>query len=140
MNYVVLLISLLLPITSWAEESADLLKSPPNIAIGTMLASLLLVIACIFLFAFLMKKSNLIHNGKGKALIKIIATQPLTNKGRVQIIEVNQTRYLIGVTEQSINLLDTLVIPEEEESDKKSEETGTPFSTLLSKISTKRNE
>lgn len=138
MNYVVLLFAVLFPTLSWADE--ELLKSPPSLAIGTMVASLLLVIACIFIFAFLMKKSNLIHNGKGKALIKVIATQPLTNKGRVQVIEVNQTRYLIGVTEQNINLLDTFAIPEEDEADKKSETNSTAFSTLLSKISIKRNE
>ena len=112
MNYVVAFIFLFIPTFSWAEEA---LKSPPDLAVGSMIASLLLVIACIFVFAFLMKKSNLIHNGKGKTLIKVIATQPLTSKGRVQIIEVNQKRYLVGVTEQSINLLDTFSIPEGEE-------------------------
>jgi flagellar protein FliO/FliZ len=137
MNYVVAFIFLFIPTSSWAEEA---LKSPPDLAVGSMIASLLLVIACIFVFAFLMKKSNLIHNGRGKTLIKVIATQPLTSKGRVQIIEVNQKRYLVGVTEQSINLLDTFSIPEGEEEEEQQTNSSTSFATLLSKISTKRNE
>jgi flagellar protein FliO/FliZ len=138
MNYAVVVITLFFPTTSWAEEA---LKSPPDLAVGSMIASLLLVIACIFIFAFLMKKSNLIHNGRGKTLIKVIATQPLTNKGRVQIIEVGEKRYIVGVTEQQINLLDTIAIPADERFDELSPETPiNPFASLLSKISAKRNE
>ena len=137
MNYVALLITLFVSSIASAEQE---LRSPPDLAVGSMVASLLLVIACIFIFAFLVKKSNLIHNGKGKTLIKVIATQPLTNKGRVQIIEVNQKRYLVGVTEQNINLLDTFPIPEGEESEDQQQNISTSFSTIFSKISTKRNE
>lgn len=137
MNYLLVVITLFIPITSWAAEP---LKSAPDLAVSTMIASLLLVIACIFIFAFLMKKSNLIHNGRGKTLIKVIATQSLTNKGRVQIIEVNEKRYLIGVTEQNINLIDTLEIPEDEVNESVADTASTPFSILLSKISTKRHE
>ncbi|WP_022940718.1 flagellar biosynthetic protein FliO [Psychromonas hadalis] len=137
MNYLLVVITLFIPSTSWAIEA---LETPPDLAVGTMIASLLLVIACIFIFAFLMKKSNLVHNGRGKTLIKVIATQSLTNKGRVQVIEVNEKRYLIGVTEQNISLLDTLATPEDEVNEEVSESASTPFSILLSKISTKRNE
>ena len=137
MIYVALLVTLLFPTTSWAM---DALKSPPDLAVGNMIASLLLVLVCIFVFAFLMKKSNLLRQGRQHPLIKVIARQPLTNKGQVQIIEVNQTRYLVGVTEQNISLLDTLSVPEDEVSEVKSEEGTTPFATLLAKISSKRNE
>lgn len=138
MNYTVAVILLLFPTVSWAAET---LKSPPDLAIGSMIASLLLVIVCIFIFAFLMKKSNLIHTGRGKTLIKVVATQSLTNKGRVQIIEVGDKRYLLGVTEQQISLLDTLEVPEVETvSELNSENPINPFASLLSKISAKRNE
>jgi len=138
MIYIVFVIVLFLPTFSWAEEA---FKSPPDLAVGSMIASLLLVIACIFIFAFLMKKSNLIHNGRGKTLIKVIATQPLTNKGRVQIVEVGEKRYLLAVTEQNINLLDTLVIPDDElTTDTPTENQAPTFASLLSKISTKRHE
>ena len=137
MNPSLLFIGLFFPTISWA---VDEVRSPPDLAVGSMIASLLLVLACIFIFAFLMKKSNLIQTGKGNALIKVIATQALTNKGRVQIIEVNEKRYLLGVTEQNISLLDTLAIPKDALENIQSENSVTPFATLLSKISSKRNE
>jgi len=129
---------LLLPTASWATE--EVFKSPSDLAIGSTIASLLLVLACICIFAFLMKKSNLLRYSKSHPLINVVARKALTNKGQVQIIEVNQTRYLIGVTEQNISLLDTLPIPEDEEGAPTSEDVVTPFATILSKISTKRNE
>jgi len=139
MNYIVALITLFFPALTWG--AVDSLNTPPDLAIGSMIASLILVIACIFVFAFLMKKSNLIHNGRGKNLIKVVATQPLTNKGRVQIIEVHKKRYLLGVTEQNINVLDTFELSEDEIAESLSEETPpTSFSSLLSKISAKRDE
>lgn len=113
---------------------------PPDLAITSMLASLLLVLVCIFVFAYLMKQTNLLKNAKGKSQIKVVATQPLSSKGRVQMIEINGQQYLLGVTEQNITLLDKLDKPltTEKESDKKP--TVTPFSTLLSKISKKTDE
>ena len=137
MNYAALLIIMLLPSASWAGET---LKTAPDLAIGSMLASLLLVIACIFLFAWLLKKSNLISQGKHQALIKVVSRQALSSKGQVQIIEVNDKRYLIGVTEQNISLLDTFAIPENEQGAELEPDASTPFATILSKISTKRNE
>lgn len=136
MNYAVLLVTLLFPIASWAEA----FTSPPDLSVGSTIASLLLVLGCIFVLAFLMKKSNLIRHNKNQPLIKVIARQALTNKGQVQIIEVNEKRYLVGVTEQNISLLDTLPIPENETVAQPPLETPTPFATLLSKISAKRNE
>jgi len=137
MNYLLLFVMLLLPTTSWAET---VLKSPVDLSAASLIASLLLVLACIFICAFLIKKSNLIGQHKNKPLIKVIARQALTNKGQVQIIEVNQTRYILGVTEQNINLLDTFAVPEEEQSEELPVDASLPFATLLSKISTKRNE
>lgn len=119
-----------------AEESA---KSP-NLAIASMLGSLLLVLACIFLCAYLMKKTNLLKNGRGKNMIKVVATQPLTSKGRVQMIEIGGRQYLLGVTEQNITLLDKLEKPLTAAQAPESAELKTPFSTLLSKISSKNNE
>ena len=98
--------TLSLPVMALEETSKR-----PELEIGTMLGSLILVLACIFLFAFLMKKSNLLRHGGHKNPIKIIATQPLTNKSRVQIIEVHGKQYLLGVSEQSVNLLDRLETP-----------------------------
>lgn len=134
---VILLGLLSLPAMAFEETSER-----PELAIGTMLGSLILVLACIFLFAFLMKKSNLLRHGNNKNPIKIIATQPLTNKSRVQIIEVHGKQYLLGVSEQSVNLLDQLEIPlidKESEIDVQSTPSlATAFATVLSKAGKKK--
>lgn len=114
--------------------------SHPELAVGSMLASLLLVLACILVFAYLMKKTNLLNNGKRRTLIKVVATLPLTNKGRVQMIEINGQQYLLGVTEQNISLLDKLDKPLVVETTQPTATTTTPFATLLSKISHKTDE
>lgn len=123
-------ISLLFPTASWALEENS---THSNFAFGSMLASLLLVIACIFIFAYLMQKTNLLKNGRGKSLLKVVATQPLTNKGRVQIIELNGSHYLLGVTEQNITLLDKFEKPLQAEVVSENETDSSPFATLLSK-------
>lgn len=123
-------ICIFFPAVSWALEENS---TRPNFAFGSMLASLLLVIACIFVFAYLMKKTNLLKNGRGKSLIKVVATQPLTNKGRVQVIELNGLHYLLGVTEQNITLLDKFDKPLQADPSSENEAQNTPFATLLSK-------
>lgn len=116
----------------------------PEFAIGTMLGSLILVLACIFFFAFLMKKANVLRPGNNKNPIKIIATHPLTNKSRVQIIEVNNQQYLLGVSEQSIHLLDQLASPINDVCSEKNTQKNPSFTaalaTVLSKAGKKNNE
>jgi flagellar protein FliO/FliZ len=129
-----------LPVLALEETSKR-----PELAIGTMLGSLLLVLACIFLFAFLMKKSNLMRHGGYKSPIKIIATQPLTNKSRVQIIEVHGKQYLLGVSEHSVNLIDQLEMSVETEKNQteiqNSPSLAAAFSQVLSsKLGNKRRK
>ena len=119
-----------------AEKS----PGPPDLTLTTMLGSLLLVLVCIFVFAYLMKQTNLLKNARGKSHIKVIATQPLTSKGRVQIIEINNQQYLLGVTEQNITLLDKLETSLITEKKSATKDLATPFSLLLSKISKKKDE
>jgi len=127
--------------SAWALEETS---QRPELAIGTMLGSLILVLACIFLFAFLMKKSNLIRHHNNKNSIKVIATQALTNKSRVQIIEVNNKQYLLGVSEQSIHLLDQFESPINDPSVEIKEATPSSFTaafaSVLSKAGKKNNE
>lgn len=124
------------PMTGWA---LDVKSARPELALSTLFASLLLVVACIFLFAYLIKKTNLLKSQTGKHALKIVATQALNRKGQVQIIDVNGQQYLLGVTEQQITLLDKLdtplLIKEPLENN-----VSSPFSILLSKISKKNNE
>jgi len=126
-----------LPVNALAAEQH---VAPAGLDLTSMVASLLLVIACIFIFAYLMKKSNLIKNNGAQHQIKVIATQALTSKGRVQIIAVHGQLYLLGVTEQNISVLDKLdkVLTQEDEAEQPAP--SFLFSTLLSKISKKNNE
>jgi len=131
-----------LSVISLPSFALEEMNKQPDFAIGTMLGSLILVLACIFLFAFLMKKSNLIRHGGNKNPIKVIAMQPLTNKSRVQIVEVYGKQYLLGVSEQSITLLDQLETSikaaESEAQDVPS--LATAFASILSKAGKKNNE
>ena len=136
-----------------AVVGASLLSSPtlaleatnerPELAIGSMLGSLILVLVCIFVFAFLMKKTNAFRHSNIKNPIKVIATHPLTNKSRVQIIEVNNKQYLLGVSEQSVQLLDQLAEPitgVEKTSQQVTPSFATAFTTVLSRAGKKNNE
>jgi len=137
--FVILLNAISFPAVALEETSQR-----PEFAIGTMLGSLILVLACIFFFAFLMKKTNLFRHGNNKNPIKVIATHPLTNKSRVQIIEVNNKQYLLGVSEQSINLLDkfesTIDDITLEQDTQPNPSFATAFATVLSKVGKKNNE
>lgn len=138
MNHLLLFVTLFLPSLSYAAEP---LKGPAPLSLMTLFASLLLVIACIFVFAWLMKKSNLVTLNKQQAQIKVIARQALTNKGQVHIVEVQGKRYMLGVTEQNITLLDTLpALTDEELAAQPESAVTTPFATILSKMSSKPNE
>ena len=123
-----------------AEQHVD----PAGLDLSSMVASLLLVIACIFVFAYLMKKSNLVKNvAKSQHKIKVVAAHSLTNKGREQIIDVQGQLYLLGVTEQNITLLDKLDNTTEASTSSTSEEENIPvnaFSALLSKLSKNKDE
>ncbi|WP_019613255.1 flagellar biosynthetic protein FliO [Psychromonas ossibalaenae] len=132
-----ILVGAFFPVLSFGVQET---ASRPDLALGSMLASLLLVIVCIFVFAYLMKKTNLLKNGQGKSAIKVVATQPLTSKGRVQMIEINGQHYLLGVTEQNITLLDKFEKPVTTENEPDNEAVVNPFAVLLSKISNKNHE
>jgi len=111
--------------------------SEPDFAYAQLIVSLLLVISCIFVFAYLIKKTNLMKNSHNHQL-KIVSTYPLNNKGRLQIIECNGQQYLLGVTEQNIILLDKLDVPVMDLSENAAQVTG--FSAILSKLNKKKNE
>ena len=137
-------LAILLNVISLPVFALEETSERPEFAIGTMLGSLILVLACIFFFAFLMKKTNLFRHGTSKNPIKVIATHPLTNKSRVQIIEVNNKQYLLGVSDQSINLLDQLESPIDntasENVTQKNPSFTAAFATVLSKAGKKNNE
>ena len=72
-------------------------------SMGSMLLSLLVVLALIFVLAALFKKLNI--NTSGNSAIKIVATQPLGTRERIVVIEVNGEQHLLGVTQNNVNHL-----------------------------------
>lgn len=127
--------------TSLPVMALEEVNSASNLEVGSVLGSLVLVLACIFLFSFLIKKSNLIRYGRHSNPIKLIATQPLTNKSRVQIIEVHGKQYLLGVSEQSVNLLEQLEVAVKV--DANDMQGAVPFTDILANVlpnSGKKNE
>lgn len=111
--------------------------SAPDFKIGSLVGSFMLVIICILVFAYLVKKTNLMKNSHNHHL-KIVSTYPLSSKGRLQIIQCNGQQYLLGVTEQSITLLDKFDVSEMAVIEKSAPLTG--FSAILSKLNKNKNE
>lgn len=69
--------------------------------------SLVLVIALIFLAAWVARRSGLLRN-QGQAQLQVIAAQSLGGRNRIVIVEVEQARLVLGITQQHISLLHTL--------------------------------
>ena len=69
--------------------------------------SLVVVIALIFLAAWIARRSGLLRN-PGQTQLQVIAAQSLGGRNRIVIVEVEQARLVLGVTQQQINLLHTL--------------------------------
>lgn len=77
--------------------------------LANMLGGLIVVVALIFLLAYIVKKLNLVPNQN--AIIKTIAMTQVGQKEKLIIVEINQQQYLLGVTSQQINLIDKLTNP-----------------------------
>ena len=74
------------------------------------LLGLILVLICIALVAWLLKRSNSFHtaaNGK----MRVIAGLPLGTRERAVLVQLGDEQLLLGVTPQQINLLHKLDTP-----------------------------
>jgi len=93
-------------------ETARTLTESPLSAVNLLqtVMGLLLVLACVFLVAWLLKRSNSFHtaaNGK----LKVIAGIPLGTRERAVLVQIGEEQILLGVTPQQINTLHTLEKP-----------------------------
>ena len=77
--------------------------------LANMVGGLIVVIALIFVLAYIVKRLNLAPSQHGQ--IKTIAVSAVGQKEKLLIVEVNQQQYLLGVTSQQINLIDKLSQP-----------------------------
>ncbi|GGP99811.1 flagellar protein [Shewanella ulleungensis] len=74
--------------------------------LANMVGGLIVVLAIIFVLAYIVKRLNLVPSNGG--VIKTLAVTPIGQREKVVLIDVNGQQYLLGVTPQSINLIDKL--------------------------------
>lgn len=110
------LITLVLSLWAWpvmaAEEKAVTLASSP-LSTGNMiqtLLGLLLVLACIFIMVWLLKRTQQFHIGAHPDF-KVLAALPLGTRERAVLIQVGNEQVLVGVTAQNVTLLHQLHTP-----------------------------
>lgn len=81
----------------------------PSESLLPMLTGLLLILAVIFLLAFVFKRFS--NFGLSSKNIKVIESQVVGNKEKLMIIQVQQQQFLIGVTGHTISQLGELSQP-----------------------------
>jgi len=106
-----LLLSMPLFAAEQTEKARTLTESPLSaVNLLQTLMGLLLVLACVVLVAWLLKRTNSFHtaaNGK----LKVIAGIPLGSRERAVLVQIGDEQILLGVTPQQINTLHKLETP-----------------------------
>lgn len=87
--------------------AATSIAQPPDFL--RMIISLVIVLAVIFLLAFVVKKLRITPHSQKH--LKSIAHLSIGPKERVVVVEVNGEQLLLGVTSQNVNLLHKLEKP-----------------------------
>lgn len=80
-----------------------------NMDAGSMILSLLMVLALIIICAFVLKRFNFAQQGISQ--LKIVTSLSLGTKERVMVVQVGEEQLLLGVTAGQITLLDKLSEP-----------------------------
>ncbi|GGD72807.1 flagellar biosynthetic protein FliO [Lacimicrobium alkaliphilum] len=83
------------------------LSSPADYV--SILLSLVLVVALVFMLGYLMRRFNVTHSGS--AQLKLVGSMSVGTKERIMVVEVGKEQFLLGVTSQSINHLARLDNP-----------------------------
>jgi len=83
------------------------LSNPTSIV--SIFLSLLLVIAIVFVFAYLMRRFNVTHSGSSQ--LKVVASMMAGTRERVLVIDVGGEQHLLGITSHNINHLAKLDNP-----------------------------
>ena len=80
-----------------------------NMDVGSMILSLLMVLALIIVSAFVLKRFNLVQQSSEQ--LSIVTSLPLGAKERVVVVQVGQKQLLLGVTAHQVTLLESLTEP-----------------------------
>lgn len=110
-------VMLALPTLAAAAEDARPAYAPPPPAVGSgsivqIIFSLLLVLAVIFLVAWLLKRMNMVQQGHGN-LLKVLGGVAIGQRERIVLVEVNDTWLVVGVGPNQIRTLHSLPKPED---------------------------
>lgn len=115
MRFFMIIGCLLLSSTAFAQES--LVTDTPevgkhvmaNMDAGSMILSLLMVLALIIVSALVLKRFNIVQQGGSQ--LKVITSLSLGAKERVIVVQAGEKQLLLGVTAHNITVLDTLTEP-----------------------------
>mgnify|MGYP005989621221 CR=1 FL=1 len=80
-----------------------------NMNAGSMILSLLMVLALIVICAFVLKRFNLTQQGVSQ--LKVVTSLSLGAKERVVVIQAGEQQLLLGVTAQQVTLIERLEEP-----------------------------
>ncbi|KGJ97030.1 flagellar biosynthetic protein FliO [Colwellia psychrerythraea] len=95
---------------STAENSPQVGKHVrSNMNAGSMILSLLMVLALIIICAFVLKRFKFTQQGISQ--LKVITSLSLGTKERIMVVQVGEQQLLLGVTAGKITLLDKLSEP-----------------------------
>lgn len=106
-SWALLLLSPFLLHANSAFAQSNTLSNPTSIL--SIFLSLLLVVAIVFMLAYLMRRFNVTHSGSGE--LKVVASMVAGTRERVMVLEVGNEQHLIGVTANNINHLAKLEQP-----------------------------
>jgi flagellar protein FliO/FliZ len=88
------------PLMSTGQETSHIAS------MASMVGGLIVVLAIIFVLAYIVKRLNLVPSQH--SVIKSLAVASMGAKEKVVLIEVNGQQYLLGVTSSQINLIEKL--------------------------------
>lgn len=75
----------------------------------SVLLSLVVVIAMVFMLGYLMRRFNVTQHGGGQ--MKVVGSMALGTRERILVIQVGEEQHMLGVTAQNINHLARLETP-----------------------------
>ena len=101
--------SLMVAAATATTTQASIEREPALTTMTNMLGGLILVIALIFLLAYLVKRLKLVPSSHG--VLKTLAVTPLGQREKMVLVEVDGQQYLLGVTPQRVSLIDKLDNP-----------------------------
>ena len=80
-----------------------------NMNASSMILSLLMVLALIFISAIILKRFNLTQQNSSQ--LKVVASLSLGTKERVVVVQIGEQQLVLGVCPQQISLLNSLETP-----------------------------